>query len=294
MDEVQGKRVKTHDTRSKSINKGENINIIQESPITRINTEQGQELIVATSNNKSIDWSEDVDLEFSVGEDPTDTSSSNSDETENSSGNEKELSGKIMESSDIMNIDMQNDNLNQDLGGTTPISEKKVIRTQKYKETTESITYSENNPYLSEGIQDSSIESSTDNRELASEENERNSEQVTNKTVVNDRPNKQVQDTLNLPHTSEGEEGKIVDVLNNELVETSGSEDVGQVHKEDVDMELIAEMMINSKQAVNEEGFIQVTSKRNRKKTSTLVADKRISPYGKNKDAKKGRASSGK
>ena len=73
MDEVQGKRVKTHDTRSKSVNKGENMNVAQESTVTKLNSEQGQEQTVATSNNTSIDWSEDVDLEFSVGEDLTDT-----------------------------------------------------------------------------------------------------------------------------------------------------------------------------------------------------------------------------
>ncbi|CAG8814664.1 18434_t:CDS:2, partial [Dentiscutata erythropus] len=100
MDEIQGKRTKTHNT----------------SSTTSMELEKEQEKQVETSNNTSVDWSEDVDLEFSVGEDPTDTGSSSSEERENSPGNMKEHSGKTAENDDVMNVIMQNDYLNPNLG----------------------------------------------------------------------------------------------------------------------------------------------------------------------------------
>ena len=86
--------------------------VSQESLTTSMELEKGQEKQVETSNDISVDWSEDVDLEFFVGENPIDTCSSSSEEKENSLRNMKERSGKTAENYVIM----QNDDLNPNLG----------------------------------------------------------------------------------------------------------------------------------------------------------------------------------
>ncbi|CAG8536350.1 14527_t:CDS:1, partial [Gigaspora margarita] len=100
MGKTHDKRIKIHDTRSKPNATGDKENIAHESSVSLLNMEQEQEQNIDTANNKSVDWSEDVDLELSVGEDPTDTGSSSFDETENSSGNMAELFGKTAENPD--------------------------------------------------------------------------------------------------------------------------------------------------------------------------------------------------
>ncbi|CAG8517491.1 25614_t:CDS:2 [Gigaspora margarita] len=68
-----------------------------------------------TFSNASAKWSDEVDLEFSVSKDPTDTCSSNSDDLENSPGSMKKLSRKIAKNPNIIIMDIQNNNLNQNM-----------------------------------------------------------------------------------------------------------------------------------------------------------------------------------
>ncbi|CAG8828520.1 15428_t:CDS:2 [Gigaspora margarita] len=89
--------------------------------------EQEQEQNVDIANNKSVDWSEDVDLELSVGKDPRDTGSSSFDKTENSSGNIVELFEKTVKNPDIMDSIIQEEDLNQNLGTNLINSENKPL-----------------------------------------------------------------------------------------------------------------------------------------------------------------------
>ncbi|CAG8833515.1 36437_t:CDS:2, partial [Gigaspora margarita] len=122
MGKTHNKRIKIHDTRSKPIAIQDKENIAYKSSVSLLNMEQEQEQNVDTANNKSVDWSEDVDLELSVGEDPTDMGSSSFDEMENSLGNMAELSGKTAKNPDIMDFIMQEKDLNQNLGGKATYS----------------------------------------------------------------------------------------------------------------------------------------------------------------------------
>lgn len=132
MGKTHDKRIKIHDTRSKPIATGDKENIVHESSVSLLNMEQEQEQNVDTANNKSVDWSEDVDLELSVGEDPTDTGSSSFDETENSSGNMAELSGKTAENPDVMDSIMQEEDPNQNLGTNLINSENKPSEVRQW------------------------------------------------------------------------------------------------------------------------------------------------------------------
>ncbi|CAG8536580.1 6155_t:CDS:2 [Gigaspora margarita] len=148
-----------------------------------------------------------------------DTGSSNFDEMENSLGSIKELSEKIAKSSNIMNTNMQNDDLNQCLDTT----------------------------------QRPSIESNTNNWELAREENKGSSEQAINRVILN---------------------------INNLIKKNNrecGAEDVEQGLKKGDEIEIIVGMTAALKQVADDNSFIQITSKRNRKKTNILVMDKRLS-----------------
>ncbi|CAG8804579.1 33090_t:CDS:2, partial [Gigaspora margarita] len=161
--------------------------VLQESSTASMELEQEQEKQAETSNNMSVDWLEDVDLEFSVGEDPTDTGSTSSEERENSPENMKEHSRKTAENA--------NGNTNE--------------------------------------------------QEVIYNENSENLEQATTGISLVNQANK---------------------VLQEEARRRNWYKNVAQRLQKAEKIEVIVETDIGSKQIVDNEEFIQVTSKRNKKK----------------------------
>ncbi|CAG8639234.1 13482_t:CDS:2, partial [Cetraspora pellucida] len=235
---TQEKRIKTHDTRSKSVDTEDNMNIAQMSSTSQLNLEQGREQI------------------FSVDEDPTNTGSSNFDEVKNLLGGMKEFSEKIAENSEVMNAGMQNGDLNQNLNKNMINSEKKLSESQS-----------------------------------AREEYEENFEQMTNEMISDNQLDGKEQETHNVIHNLEREEEKLTDASTTESIEKSEAEEVEQGPKKGDEMETMMEMNVTSNQVADENGFIQVTGKKNRKKTSIPIINKRPSPYRKDKEVKRDKVS---
>ncbi|CAG8693192.1 11558_t:CDS:2, partial [Cetraspora pellucida] len=77
-------------------------------PVKRKNSEH--EATLGVDSNKSLNWSEDTELEFSVGEDLTNTASSFVNETENLPAKEMEPSGNIMDKSNDLRTARTNEN----------------------------------------------------------------------------------------------------------------------------------------------------------------------------------------
>ncbi|CAG8464963.1 1174_t:CDS:1 [Cetraspora pellucida] len=131
------------------------------------------------------------------------------------------------------------------------------------------------------------IEFNINNQKLASKKNKENSKQMTNKMISDNQLNGKEQETHNVIHNLKSKEERLIDAQTTKLIKESRVEEIEQEPKIGDEMETIVKMNVTLNQVADEDGFIQVTGKKNRKKTSIPIINKRPSSYKKDKEVKR-------
>ncbi|CAG8828521.1 15429_t:CDS:2, partial [Gigaspora margarita] len=145
-----------------------------------------------------------------------------------------------------------------------------IMQTQVQNQTKimESVTYSANNPYITEATQNGNIEDNAKEQELICDEEE------------------------NLLYIPESEKEEVVNEEKAKFRKEIEAEKVAQEYKKGDKMEIVVDTHVVSKPITDKDGFVQVINKKNKKKNSNAMMDKRLSPYNKDRIVKKSRASS--
>ncbi|CAG8809683.1 6510_t:CDS:2, partial [Gigaspora margarita] len=122
-------------------------------------------------------------------------------------------------------------------------------------------------------------------------ENSEISEGASNEEISDNRLDENIHGEENLLYTPESEKEKVVNAENAESRKEIEAEKVAQEYKKGDKIEIVVDTHVASKLITDEDRFVQVINKKNKKKNSSTMMDKRLSLYDKDRIIKKSRAS---